>query len=114
VHAGQPWSIGGPTVFHSEWWVREHWGRGFDVVSLDSGSDSWTHGWVVLRKTGPAPDKAGLEAFSDDPREAEALRHNLKLVEAEDRRIRPRYLALTARRQLLTARWWARRLRSGL
>jgi SAM-dependent methyltransferase len=22
-------------VFHSEWWIRAHWGRAFDVVSID-------------------------------------------------------------------------------
>jgi SAM-dependent methyltransferase len=112
VRPGQPWSLGGPVVFHSEWWVRERWGRGFDIVDLDRGVAPTTHGWVVLRKRSGTIDAAELERLGDDPREAEALRHNLELLYAEDRKIRPRYLALTARRPLLTARWWARRLRS--
>src|ERR671930_1887008 len=29
------WEEGGPIVFHSEWWIREHWGRAFDVVFLE-------------------------------------------------------------------------------
>jgi hypothetical protein len=28
---------GGRIVFHSEWWLRAHWGRAFDVVELAEG-----------------------------------------------------------------------------
>jgi SAM-dependent methyltransferase len=112
LRAGQPWSIGGPTVFLSEWWIREHWGRAFDIVSLDPGRDPWTHGWVVLRKRPVTLTVSDLEQLGDDSREVDALRHNIKLLHAEDRRMRPRYLALTARRPLIAARWWARRARS--
>jgi SAM-dependent methyltransferase len=112
VRPGQPWSMGGPVVFHSQWWIREHWGRAFDIVSLDPGTEPTTHGWVVLKKRDVAVDAAELDRLGDDPREAEALRHNLELLYAEDRRLRPRYLGLTARDQMLTARWWWRRARS--
>jgi SAM-dependent methyltransferase len=112
LRAGQPWSIGGPTVFHSEWWIREHWGRCFEIVALDSGADPWRHGWVVLKKRGNEISAAELERLADDAREVEALRHNIELLHAEDRRMRPRYLALTARRPRLAASWWARRARS--
>jgi hypothetical protein len=112
LRPGQPWSMGGPVVFHSEWWIREHWGRGFDIVSLDPGSAPTTHGWVVMRKRDVAIDAAEFERLSDDPREAEALRHNVELLSADDRRLRPKYLALTARDYMLTARWWYRRARS--
>jgi hypothetical protein len=114
LRAGQPWSLGGPVVFHSDWWVREHWGRGFDVIDLDPGVEPTTHGWVVLKKRTQTIDPPSLDRLGDDPREAEALRHNLELLFAEDRKLRPRYLTMTARRPLLTARWWARRLRSRL
>jgi hypothetical protein len=33
-------SLDGPgrrLVFHSEWWLRAHWGRAFEVVSIDRG-----------------------------------------------------------------------------
>lgn len=29
------WDEGGPVVLHSERWIREHWGRAFDVVAID-------------------------------------------------------------------------------
>ena len=38
MHVEQPWedfdSGFGPSVWHGEWWLREHWGRGFDVLSV--------------------------------------------------------------------------------
>lgn len=43
-------------VFHSEWWLREHWGRGFEVEQvlrppkLASGGPAITHSYIVLRK----------------------------------------------------------------
>ena len=30
--AGQDWSLGGPMVLHSPWWIEAHWGRLFDVA----------------------------------------------------------------------------------
>jgi len=114
IRAGAPWSIGGPAVFHSEWWLRAHWGRGFELDALDPGAEPWTHGWVVLRKISPAVDPGDLERVSDDPREVPALQHNLALAHAEDRRLRPRYLRLTARTARDAGRWWGRRIRSGL
>ena len=114
LRAGQPWSVGGPTVFHSEWWIREHWGRAFDVVGVDPGLRPWEHGWVVMRKR-PGPVRAAdLERLGDDPREVAALQENLDVLHAEDRRMRPRYLRLTARSPRIAASWWLRRLRSRL
>lgn len=112
IRAGAPWSIGGPLVFHSEWWLRAHWGRGLEIVSVNRGADPWTHGWVVMRKREAAISPAELEALADDPREAAALKHNLDLVHAEDRRLRPRYLQLTGRSARDAGGWWLRRLRS--
>ena len=31
LRRSQSWDVGGPTIFHSEWWVRAHWGRAFEV-----------------------------------------------------------------------------------
>jgi SAM-dependent methyltransferase len=114
IRAGAPWSIGGPVVFHSEWWLREHWGRGMEIVSLDPGAQAWQHGWVVLTKRRAGIEPAVLERLSDDAREADALRRNLALVHEEDRRLRPRYLRLTARSVRDASRWWSRRLRARL
>jgi SAM-dependent methyltransferase len=30
-----PWDSGGPFVYLSEWWLREHWGRAFEIVYLE-------------------------------------------------------------------------------
>ena len=55
VNHGRAWDDGGPTVFHSEWWIREHWGRAFDVDSVEERGvmlgPQWNgQGVVVLRK----------------------------------------------------------------
>ena len=26
-------------VLHSHWWIREHWGRAFEIISIDSGQE---------------------------------------------------------------------------
>jgi SAM-dependent methyltransferase len=36
----------GPLVLHSPWWLRAHWGRAFDVVTL------WPHGFAWPRRRG--------------------------------------------------------------
>ncbi len=28
---------GGRIVFHSEWWLRAHWGRAFEMIAIDQG-----------------------------------------------------------------------------
>ena len=54
IAKGAPWDLGGPAVFHSEWWLREHWGRLFDVVTLDDHDGrQWEHGWLVLHCVNP-------------------------------------------------------------
>jgi SAM-dependent methyltransferase len=45
LRAWQPWDLGGPSVQHSEWWLREHWGRVFTVECVDDGPSSDT-GWL--------------------------------------------------------------------
>lgn len=38
-------------VFHSEWWLREHWGRAFEVVDVwRPPAGEVTHGYVTLRR----------------------------------------------------------------
>lgn len=84
---GNPWETGGPNVFHSEWWLREHWGRGFEVAELRP-RDSWRgvegHAWVVLRRGEgrlSAQDLARLDP--QEQREAPALARNLRLLMRE-------------------------------
>ena len=90
---GQPWDAGGPMVFHSPWWIREHWGRAFELLSLtESGFPGAPaglgHGVATMRKRDTAPSTADLEALSEDPREAPALAHNVDhlMRELEDLR----------------------------
>jgi SAM-dependent methyltransferase len=53
LHRRQGWDLGGPTVFHSEWWLREHWGRAFEFVELRPGTNPGEHGVVLLSKGEP-------------------------------------------------------------
>ena len=115
VGAGRPWSQGGPLVFHSEWWIRAHWGRGFDVAELHSNADSpGTQGLVVLRKKPARLTAVALEKPEPgEPRELAAARHNIEQLHGEDRRIREqlKHRADARARQLvarLARRWSAR------
>ena len=57
----QSWDIGGPTVLHSEWWLRTHWGRAFDVLRLDDEFQGG-HGLVLMRKRDVKITRSELEA----------------------------------------------------
>lgn len=89
VNHGRPWSQGGPLVFHSEWWLREHWGRAFHVVSVEEHGvmlgPQWNgQGVVVLRKRDvdiTAEELARIDPA--EPREAAALRHNIRQLHQE-------------------------------
>ncbi|MFN8141562.1 MAG: class I SAM-dependent methyltransferase [Solirubrobacterales bacterium] len=45
-----PWEKGGPSVFMSDWWVREHWGRAFEVEIIDAGVETLNQSWAVMKK----------------------------------------------------------------
>ncbi|MEA2350370.1 MAG: hypothetical protein QOG86_1311, partial [Thermoleophilaceae bacterium] len=46
-----PWDQGGPVVFHSEWWLRAHWGRAFEIDRIESpGPGERLQSLAVLRK----------------------------------------------------------------
>jgi SAM-dependent methyltransferase len=88
---GQAWALGGPMVLHSPWWIREHWGRLFDVVDVrsrglfeQSDSQMDDHGVAVLRKAGRSVSVAELERIDpSEEREVSALRHDLLHLRAE-------------------------------
>jgi SAM-dependent methyltransferase len=97
--AGQEWSLGGPMVLHSPWWIREHWGRLFDVERLkargfhgdtvEPGQDD--QGVVVLRKAGRPATVEELERLDpQEAREAPALYHDLLHLRAEVADLRAR------------------------
>jgi SAM-dependent methyltransferase len=91
---GQRWELGGPMVLHSPWWVREHWGRLFDVIDVrsrgffdDAGQRAQDdHGVAVLEKrSGPMSlSVADLERPNpSEPREASALQDDVLRLRAE-------------------------------
>jgi SAM-dependent methyltransferase len=84
------WEGADAWVFHSEWWLREHWGRGFDVLQVRrppraaDGSPQITHSYIVLRRRPDGADKARLERLDpDEPRELAALQTSLRLARKE-------------------------------
>lgn len=102
---GERWENGGPVILHSPWWIRRHWGRAFEILELKPRT-SGVEGVVLMRKRDVPVTAADLEQPEpDDPRELEALRHNLRQVQRELARLRESHnayakLAIEAQRQL--------------
>ena len=101
---GQDWDGGGPTVFHSDWWLRAHWGRAFEIVDIHQDQDGngaatpGSHGYVVMRKRPIAAAGVDLVALEPgEPREVAALQHNIEQLHADDHRLRELLVAATAR-----------------
>jgi hypothetical protein len=64
----------GSVVFHSEWWLRAHWGRAFEVAAIEERDG---HRLATLHKAGGSVSAAELErAEPDEQRELEAARAN--------------------------------------
>lgn len=107
----QSWSQGGPSVQHSEWWLRAHWGRAFEFERIDDGPN-FGHGLLVLRKRDAELDVAQLLAPEPgEEREVTALRHNVEQLSqetialAKDRDlIREQLEAVAEDRERITAR----------
>jgi SAM-dependent methyltransferase len=92
----QPWDQGGPSVQHSTWWLRAHWGRAFEFEQVRDGADVG-HALLVLRKREIEVTPALLEAPAPgEPREVAALRHNVSQLGAET-------VALATDREILRA-----------
>jgi SAM-dependent methyltransferase len=83
------WAHGGPAVFHSEWWIREHWGRAFEILELRrdglAAMPGRGQGQVLMRRRAGEVTAADLERPADDPRELEAMRHNREQLAREIR-----------------------------
>lgn len=69
---------GVPVAFHSEWWLRAHWGRAFEVARVDrSGPELW----VLLRRRAQAPSAAALRRPEPgEEREQQAAAANVELL----------------------------------
>ena len=81
MNPGQSWDDGGPMVMHSPWWIREHWGRLFEIVDLREEAfitrkPGTGHGLATMRKRDVDLTADELEAPGSDPREYIALRKN--------------------------------------
>jgi SAM-dependent methyltransferase len=82
-------------VFHSEWWLREHWGRGFDVIGVlrppvgSDGRPQITHSYIALRRQpGPPATTEELERIDgSETRETAGLQTSLRLAHAELERL---------------------------
>jgi SAM-dependent methyltransferase len=83
------WDIGGPLVAHSEWWLRAHWGRAFEIVDLHAGDPAgppplFGQSGVVMRKR---PGRFTVEDLErpepGEPREFAALRQNVMSLRRE-------------------------------
>lgn len=86
---GQTWDRGGPIVLHSQWWIRAHWGRAFEIGAVWTSGFGYPedrsrgHGIVVARKRAVELVAADLEWLDDDPREIAALHSNIRQLHHE-------------------------------
>ena len=80
----------GPCIYHSEWWIRAHWGRCFDVVHFqpwgfaEGAGVKDGQGYALLRRRDVQIDAAALEApgpTAED--ELRAVAANLAFVNRE-------------------------------
>jgi SAM-dependent methyltransferase len=95
LYSGRDWDDGGPVVLHSPWWIRAHWGRAFDVVTLRddgfarTGTGAGGQGVVVLRKKEAFLTPGELERWEPgERRELQALHHNVRQAHRELDRLR--------------------------
>jgi SAM-dependent methyltransferase len=97
-------------VFHSEWWLREHWGRAFDILKVRSPGDGpapATQSHLVAQRRVDALSPDELERIDPgERRELVALQTNERLLlrqldRALERRQARGALARRARRMLL-------------
>jgi SAM-dependent methyltransferase len=84
------WTAQDASVFHSEWWLREHWGRLFDVDAVarppraTDGTAQVTHSYIALTRRNVAITKDELERCDpSEPRELAALQTSLRLMRQE-------------------------------
>ena len=89
LHHGRSWDQGGPAVFLSSWWVEEHWGRAFEILTLREEGFAALPAWrgqgvLVARKRPVEVAVEELERIdSAEHREIEALRHNIRQLHHE-------------------------------
>jgi SAM-dependent methyltransferase len=80
VQQNPDWDSGGPAVLMSDWWVRAHWGRAFEVLHIEPQVHNMS--WALMRKRDVAITTGNIEEPSGDPREFTALKHSLRQAQA--------------------------------
>jgi SAM-dependent methyltransferase len=81
---GTSWDEGGPCAFVSDWWLRAHWGRAFEILSLEPGTPT-SQGGVMLRRRPVAVTAELLEHPEEgEPRELRAALAGAKAVMRAD------------------------------
>jgi SAM-dependent methyltransferase len=89
LYPSASWDVGGPLIAHSEWWLRAHWGRAFEIVELRLCEPAgppplFGQGLLVLRKRSGELTVQDLErAEPDEPREIAALKQNVLSLRRE-------------------------------
>jgi SAM-dependent methyltransferase len=81
LHHNRGWDDGGPAVLMSDWWVREHWGRAFEILEIAPQFQNFS--WAVMRRRDVELTTEDIERPSEDPREYAAVRHNVKQLQRE-------------------------------
>jgi SAM-dependent methyltransferase len=75
---GTSWDLGGPATFISSWWMKEHWGRAFEIVELKQFTQPGAHDLALLRKRPGHFSAADIEQPNpNDPREIRAFQYNV-------------------------------------
>jgi SAM-dependent methyltransferase len=107
----RPDEEGGSICFTSRWWLREHWGRGFEVLGMRPAGVAMVHpregfGLAVWRRGDgdPLPAVRFAAVEPSDVREGRAFRHQLELAADEARAATARRAATLAGAQDRAAR----------
>lgn len=78
------WRGPGADVLHSEWWLRAHWGRAFEVLEVARPASAAAHSYIALRKRSGHFTREALERIDpNEPRELLALQTNLRVQRYE-------------------------------
>ena len=89
LYPSASWDVGGPLVMHSEWWLRAHWGRAFEILEILPSDPAgppplFGQGAVVMCKRQGEFTTDDLEAIQpDEPREYVALKQNIASLRRE-------------------------------
>jgi SAM-dependent methyltransferase len=81
LHHARDWDGGGPVVLISDWWLREHWGRAFEIVDIAPQFQNYS--WAVMKPKRIDVTTDDLERPSSDPREHIALQHQITQLRRE-------------------------------